>query len=305
MQAIQAIVSRIVQNINEQTSAEAVAQNVLNELCREHQDKYINSKGQHCKERDDMTLLVRLFSATLRKKSTQATPPIIISGDKAVHSSDNKQPGIFPVSIPYDESPKKSEDAAFAKLPKLVIPVPRAPLGSSHSSSQPPSRVSTPVTLAQTAVTPPVIFYRHLANLSEGSTTSTPTSPTNSTSTTSSLTIQSCGIDLSSSSPRSESPWAETTIPKPNIPLSIDVGESQVAFTDEPNCPLKIAEKALDALVLDSVESDEDDGGQTGENQQEVQDERAPEVKNEDGKVEPYTDFSEFITKINEAGGRL
>ena len=290
------IVSRIVCEINEQSTAEAVSQNVVNKVCREHQDQYNESNGKICKEREDMTLLVRLFSANLRKKSTPMTPPISVSVGTSVRSGGRKSPGVIPVSIPFDESLEPSD--ALPK-PKLVIPA-RLPSQSNQSSSQPSSRVSTPVTLVRTAATPPVAFYRNLSQLSEGSKTSTPTSPTNSTSTTSSLTI---AFDMSATSPRSASPWNETVRAKPNVPLTVDVGENQIPGIDGINDVLAIAKKSLDTLKLDSFDDVEAGGVEEERNQQEAPLENTPEAPLDDNKVEPYIDFTEFIRRINEAGG--
>ena len=291
------IVSHIVCEINEQSTAEAVAQTVVNKICRDHQDQFIESNGKICKEREDMTLLVRLFSANLRKKSTPVTPPMSVSVSSNLHLGSRKSPDVIPVSIPFDESPKKSE-MIQAKLPKLVIPSQKLRLGTTQSSSQPNSRVSTPVTLMRTAATPPVAFYRNLSQVSEGSKISTPTSPTNSTSTTSSLTWQS----PASTSPRSASPWAKTVKAVPG-PLTVEVENSQSSDADEGSDMLVVAEKTLNALKLESLE-DGDDGNETVEEEDEEEEpEEAEEAPPSDGKVDPYIDFTEFIKKINEAGG--
>ena len=293
------IVSRIVCEISDQSTAEAVAQNVVNKVCREHQDQYNESNGKICKEREDMTLLVRLFSANLRKKSTPITPPISVSVGTAVRSGGRKSPGVIPVSIPFDKSVEPSD--AHSK-PVLIIPA-RTPPQNNQSFSQPSSRVSTPVTLMRTAATPPVAFYRNLSQLSERSKTSTPTSPTNSTSTTSSLTTQSPAFDTSAPSPRSVSPWAETVTAKANVPLTVDVGENQIPGIDGINDALAIAEKSLDTLKLDPICDDEAGRVEAERSQQEVQLEHTAEAPLDENKVEPYIDFSEFIRRVNEAGG--
>ena len=287
------IVSRIVCEINEQSTAEAVAQNVINKVCREHQDQYNESNGKICKEREDMTLLVRLFSANLRKKSTPVTPPILIS-DRTARSGNKKSPDVMPVSIPYDEKPKKSD--AILRLPKLVIPTPKLPY-LPQSSSQPNSRVSTPVSLIKTSSTPPVAFYRNLSQVSEGSRTSTPTSPTNSASTTSSLAMQSPATEVFSTPTRSMSPWAETVQMK-HSPLTVELGESQMVDMED---ALAIAEKAPDTLKVESLE--DSDGSEEEASQPEVQHANSTEAPVGDNKVDPYVDFTEFIRKINEAGG--
>lgn len=296
-QANRVIISNIVHEIHEQSTAEAVAQTVVSKICREHQDKFIEMNGKVCKEREDMTLLIRLFSANLRKKSTPTTPPMSISISPMVHSGNRRSPDVMPVSIPFQDNPKCSENPPNQR-PKIVIPGRR--LWINQSSSQPNSRVSTPVTLMRTAATPPVAFYRYLSQVSEGSKVSTP-SPTTSTS-MSSLNIQSPTIDTAHASPRSMSPWAETVKPVLNNPLRIHVDDEEPTDANVIIGALAIAKSDLGTVTAQQIVNDQSEkAAEDGSSQPEV--EKELDELLDDDKVDPYIDFTEFILKINDAGG--
>lgn len=298
LQADRFIISNIVCQINEQSTAEAVAQTVVNKVCLDHQEKFNESNGQFCKEREDMTLLIRLFSANLRKRSTPSTPPMCVSVSPGVHSASKKSPDIMPVSIPFNEVQEISE-AQLNKPPKLVIPMPKSRYGANQSSSQPNSRVSTPVTLVRTAATPPVAFYRHLSHVAEnGNATST------STVATTSSTAQSPALDVPFASPPVLSPSIEITRPMSETPLTVDV-EDNFAMDEVKDALAIVTESNIATLKEELVEEEhvEDKSVDEDKDSTEEQIPKAPDVPPEDGKVDSYIDFTEFKRKIDEAGG--
>lgn len=275
--------------MGEQSTVEAAAQAVVDKVCRAHQDEFTQSNGARCQEREDMTLLIRLFSANLRQKSTPVTPPIPVSGGLVSRHSGSASPDVMPVSIPYNERNKSKP--LIVKLPPLIMPSLKHIATSSRSLSQPNSRVSTPVTVSLTAKTPPVNFYRNLSHVSEGSQISTSSTMTSSSS-TDALTLESGGIDSSESSSRASSPWSRTIKQSPGTAESIKAFDGLLAIPPNPTG---------DQVQSDSEE--EDGEAETPSPGHEPAEEKANEPPPDDGKVDPYIDFSDFIDKINRDGG--
>ena len=282
----------IAAEIGEQSTVEGAAQAVVDKVCRAHQDEFNQSNGTRCQEREDMTLLIRLFSASLRQKSTPVTPPIPVSGGLVSRHSGNASPDVMPVSIPYNDRNKSKP--LLVKLPPLIMPGMRHVTSSSQSLSQPSSRVSTPVTLSLTAKTPPVNFYRNLSHVSEGSQISTSaSSTTTSLSSTDAPTLESGGIDSSASSSRASSPWSRTIRQSPGTAENIKACDGPLAKPFYPTSD----------QVLSDTEEEEDGEVETSPPVQEPAEEKASEPPPDDGKVDPYIDFSDFIEKINRDGG--
>ncbi|XP_065065554.1 TGF-beta-activated kinase 1 and MAP3K7-binding protein 1-like isoform X2 [Rhopilema esculentum] len=296
------IVSLVAYELTEQSTTEAAAQAVVDKICREHQDQFKRSNGTTCKEREDMTLLIRLFSATLRKKSTPITPPIHVSENGMLKNMGGKSPEVMHVTIPFTQS---QEPKLPRFKPTLIMPnvKQRSPLAQSFS--QPNSRVSTPVTLTKTAATPPIAFYRNLSHVSEDSqTASSINTPSTSSSTDllGSATIESSSTAVSSSSSsRCISPWSSTVKADIDKPPTIDVGESLLEATSL----LEISGKTVSDLLTQSLSEEEADEEQDSNNEpsQPPAKEEQKEPEPDDGKIDPYIDFTEFIDKINKAGG--
>merc|ERR1719354_1256590 len=68
------IASMVNQEINRNTTMDAVAKAVLDEISYLHYDQYMNSNKTICTHREDMTLLVRLFNMELGAQ-VQSPPP--------------------------------------------------------------------------------------------------------------------------------------------------------------------------------------------------------------------------------------
>ena len=283
------IIALIAAELNDQSTIEAVAQSVVDKLCRAHQEEFARSLGAHCQEREDMTLLIRLFSANLGRRSTPVTPPISVSIKHAQRTSPKPPPAMH-VSVPFVVDDAPSLETVFDRLPRLIMPCDRLGLGRFGSFSQPNSRVCSPVTLAKTAATPPGILYRNLSNLSEGSSLNERTPSSSSTIETTPLgsakmTPSSDSSSHCSSSQMSLTIRAATIQPLPppaDTPLP---GLSNRDPTDS---------RVDDACHSDTKDNDDDDA--TGPIE-----ERPPSP--DDGKVEPYINFAEFFQRINKEGG--
>ncbi len=282
----------IAAELNEQSTIGAVAQSVVDKVCRAHQEEFINSDGATCQEREDITLLVRLFSARLGKKSTPVTPPIHVS-EKHAARLKAKSPTPMPVTVPYTATPTSVSEEQFNKLPRLIMPTNKHNLPSLGSLSQPNSRVSTPVTLLKTASTPPCLLYRNLSHVSEESAAS------NSRASLDDSDDKTCGscttLGSTPSSVQGISPLAST--------IRAEEGLLQHA-----------AEKLHDALPEDDDQDEVEDpvsmSNQNVENETSVSESEAgsttssaPSPAGDDPYVNPYVDFTEFIEKIEQAGG--
>eukprot|EP00794_Sanderia_malayensis_P009239 gene9239-10213_t len=284
------IVALIAAELNEQSTIDAVAQSVVDKVCRAHQDEFARTDGAKCREREDMTLLVRLFSAHLGKKSTPVTPPIPVADKKdARHNAKSLLP--MPVTVPFKGGSEYEEDQLMKKLPRLIMPSHRKQLMNFGSFSQPSSRVSTPVTIAKTASTPPCPLYRNLSkvsecssNLSKSSSSLTPdTQSVGSTPTTSSSTA-------SVLSPFSTTlqPATDKTLVDARTLLTMAKDVNALSLSDDTPLPDE-----------DDQESDDEDANEDDANDVALEKGHSPD----DGKVDPYVDFTEFMQKIEEAGG--
>ena len=68
------IASMVHQEILRQTSIEGVTRSIIDEICKQHREQFINSEYKKCMKRDDMTLLVRLFNIELGGQTQSSQP---------------------------------------------------------------------------------------------------------------------------------------------------------------------------------------------------------------------------------------
>ena len=141
--------------LDEQCTVEGVAQAAIDKICRAHHDEFIKSDGAVCQSREDMSLLVRLFGATVaRSDGSPLTPG---RGSPAL-------PRVCPVSVPFSSS----HGGHNHKLPPLIIPAisERFPL-KTRCFSAPNSAVSTPISRRVLILrAPPPPNSRHLSPIS-------------------------------------------------------------------------------------------------------------------------------------------
>lgn len=68
------IANMVYHEILKQSTIEAVAQSVVDQICRVHKEQFAKSKNQTCLRREDMTLLVRLFNIEVGDKTGEKPP---------------------------------------------------------------------------------------------------------------------------------------------------------------------------------------------------------------------------------------
>lgn len=198
------IVNMLSHELQQQSTLNGLSQAIVDRVGRVHHDAFMN-QVQKCQKRDDMTVLVRIFSEEItssmksprgggKKRSIPGMPPL--------------SPGVLPVSVPYNPAAADNGNAG----PSLIIP-------SGEGIGQP---VSRPQGMSERGT----VYPPSQNHSNPSSTTSTPTNVISGPS----FTVSSSSGTQSSASSTSASP---STAQPPRIANEELEQQSQKKATDE------------------------------------------------------------------------
>ncbi|XP_041093730.1 TGF-beta-activated kinase 1 and MAP3K7-binding protein 1 [Polyodon spathula] len=121
-QANQALVATVAAECAQQTSLDAVAQAVVDRVCRLHHDTFASGRerAKDCLRHEDMTLLIRSFSYPLGGEA----------GDPALTPTQGGR--LYPVSVPYSNAQSTSKTSVTLSL---VMPSQGPVMNGSHTNS--------------------------------------------------------------------------------------------------------------------------------------------------------------------------